>query len=120
MRRLYLRIYFAVIASLVVFAAAAVLVWRMVAEPRGGEELAAIIARNVLPPASASAAEQQAALERVARDVRADLALYSREGERLGAVGRPLAAPQRSGWQGGRAGPGGRRFRPPGRLVVKQ
>jgi signal transduction histidine kinase len=104
MRRLYLRIYFAVLASLAVFALAAAALWHAVAEPRDGGELA-LIARNVLPPASASVAEQQAALERLARDLRADLALFSPDGARLGSVGRPLSAPERSGWQGGRGGP---------------
>jgi signal transduction histidine kinase len=104
MRRLYLRIYFAVLASLAVFALAAAALWHAVAEPRDGGELA-VIARNVLPPVSASAAEQQAALERLARDLHADLALFSPDGARLGSVGRPLSAPERSGWQRGRGGP---------------
>jgi signal transduction histidine kinase len=105
MRRLYLRIYFAVLASLAIFALAAAALWHAVAEPHGGEELAALIARNVLAPAGAPPAEQQAALERLARDVRADLALFSREKHSLASVGRALPAPEQSGWQGGRGGP---------------
>jgi signal transduction histidine kinase len=104
MRRLYLRIYFAVLASLAIFALAAAVLWHAVAEPRDGSELA-VIARNVLPPAGAPPAEQQAALERLGRDVSADLALFSSDGVRLGSVGRPLPAPERSGWQRGRGGP---------------
>ena len=104
MRKLYLRIYFAVLASLAIFALAAAALWHAVAEPHDSGELA-VIARNVLPPASSSAAEQQAALERLARDLHADLALFSRDGARLGSVGRPLSAPERSGWQRGRGGP---------------
>jgi len=104
MRRLYLRIYSAVLASLAIFALAAAALWHVVVEPRDGSELA-LIARNVLPPAGAAPAEQQAALERLARDVRADLALFSSDGARLGSVGRPLSAPERGGWQGGRGGP---------------
>lgn len=105
MRRLYLRIYFAVLASLAVFALAAAALWHAVVEPRGGDEVAALIARNVLPPAGAPAAEQQASLERLGRDVRADLSLFSSDGARLGSMGTPLPAPERSGWQGGRGGP---------------
>jgi signal transduction histidine kinase len=105
MRRLYLRIYFAVLASLALFALGAGVLWHAVADPHGGEELAALIARNVLPPPSASVAEQQAALESLARDVRADLALFSRDGARLASIGRPLPAPERVGWQRGRGGP---------------
>jgi signal transduction histidine kinase len=104
MRRLYLRIYFAVLASLAIFALAAAALWHAVAEPRDGSELA-LVARNVLPLADAAPAEQQAALERLARDLRADLALFSSDGARLGSIGRPLSAPERSGWQSGRGGP---------------
>src|SRR5262247_2717524 len=96
MRRLYLRIYFAVLASLAVLAIAAGVLWRTLAEPRS-DELAAI-ARNVLAPAAAPAAEQQAALERVARGADIDLTLFAPDGERLAAIGRPLSPPERAGW----------------------
>jgi signal transduction histidine kinase len=98
MRRLYLRIYVAVLASLVVFAVAAVVLWHTLAEPRQGAELA-LIARNVLAPALAPPAEQQQALERVARDLRIDLALFAPDGTRLAAVGDALPAPERPGWR---------------------
>jgi signal transduction histidine kinase len=98
MRRLYLRIYFAVLASLAIFAIAAGVLWRTLAEPREGAELA-IIERNVLAPAAAPAAEQQAALERVARDLLVDISLFAADGSRLAAVGEPLAAPERAGWR---------------------
>src|SRR5688500_11810232 len=98
MRRLYLRIYFAVLASLAVFAIAAAVLWHTLAEPREGAELA-VIARNVLAPASAPPAEQQAALDRVGRDVRIDLALFAPDGTRLAAVGDALPAPERPGWR---------------------
>ena len=97
MRKLYLRIYFAVLASLAAFAIGAGILWRTLAEPRAGEELAAIVARNVLPPPGASAAEQQAALERLARDVRVDLGLFAADGTRLAAIGQDLPAPERRG-----------------------
>ena len=97
MRKLYLRIYFAVLASLAAFAICAGVLWRIVGEPRAGEELAAIVARNVLPPPSASAAEQQAVLERLARDVRVDLSLFAPDGTRLAAVGEDLPPPERRG-----------------------
>ena len=105
MRRLYLRIYFAVLASLAVFALAAGVLWRTVAEPHGGDEVMATIGRNVLPPAAASPAEQQAALERLARDVPVDIGLFASDGKRLAGVGGALRAPERAGWQHGRGGP---------------
>jgi len=105
MRRLYLRIYVAVLASLAVFALAAGVLWHTLADPHGGDEIAALVARNLLPPPAASAAEQQAALERLARDVRADMALFSQDGSLLASVGRALSAPERAGWQRGPGGP---------------
>jgi signal transduction histidine kinase len=105
MRKLYLRIYFAVLASLAVFALGAAVLWHGFAEQRGGDDVAAIIARNVLPPASASPAEQQAALERLVRDVRVDLGLFAADGRRLAAVGENLPTPNRSGWQRAGGGP---------------
>ena len=105
MRQLYLRIYFAVLASLAVFAVAAGVLWHTLADPHGGGEIAALVARNLLPPPAASAAEQQATLERLARDVRLDLALFSSDGSLLAAVGRALPAPERGGWQRGPGGP---------------
>jgi len=105
MRRLYLRIYFAVLASLAAFALAAGFLWHSLGDTRGFEQPWAIIARNVLPTAAAPAGEQQAALERVARDLRLDIALFSADGARLAAVGGMLGAPERAGWQGGPSGP---------------
>jgi signal transduction histidine kinase len=105
MRRLYLRIYFAVLASLAVFALAAGVLWRTLGEPRGGDQLLETVARNVLPPAHAAPAEQQAALERLARDVRVDLGLFAADGSRLAAVGEAVGVPGRAGWQHGAGGP---------------
>jgi signal transduction histidine kinase len=98
MRRLYLRIYLAVLASLVLFALAAMALWRVVAEPGEGQEVA-VIAANVLAPPQASPAEQQAALERLTRGARFDLSLFSSDGTRIAAVGEPLAVPERTGWR---------------------
>ena len=106
MQRLYLRIYLAVLASLAVFALAAGLLWHQFAEEGPGgriQEVAATLARNALPPAGASGSEQQAALERLAADLRADVALFAADRSPLAAVGEPLPAPQegreRGGWR---------------------
>jgi signal transduction histidine kinase len=104
MRRLYLRIYFAVLASLVAFAVGAAVLWHTLAEPRQGAELGTI-ARNVLAPAAAPRAEQQAALERATRGVRLDLALFGADGKLLAGVGAPLPVPERAGWRQDRDGP---------------
>jgi signal transduction histidine kinase len=103
MRQLYLRIYLAVLASLVVFAVAAAIVWRLLGDGSGaGFDAAAVLAGNVLPPADAPAAEQQAALERLAANLRADVALFAPDRRPLAAVGQPLPSPdpdrERGGW----------------------
>ncbi len=105
MRRLYLRIYLAVIASLAVFALVAALAWRSFGEAWVSDETLATVARNVLPEAAASASEQQSALERLGRDLRIDLALFAPDGTRIARVGRPIEAPQRVGRQRGLRSP---------------
>jgi len=105
MRKLYVRIYFAVLASLAVFALAAGLLWRQF----GGDgpwgpayEAAATLAQNALPPAGAPKTEQQAALEKLAANLRADIALFAPDRSLLAAVGEPLpareAGRERGGW----------------------
>jgi signal transduction histidine kinase len=97
MRKLYVRIYFAVLASLAVFALAAGLLWRAFGEAgpwSQAYELAATLAQNALPPAGAPKAEQQAALEKLAANLRADVALFAPDRSLLAAVGEPLPAPE--------------------------
>jgi signal transduction histidine kinase len=105
MRKLYVRIYFAVLASLAVFALCAGLLWRGLGEDgpwRQAYEVAATLAQNALPPAGAPKAEQQAALEKLAANLRADIALFAPDRSPLAAVGAPLPAPgtgrERGGW----------------------
>jgi len=103
MRKLYLRIYLAVLASLVVFALVAGVLWRHLGGGGGhGFEVASVLAQNVLPPGDAPPPEQQAALERLAANLRADVALFAADRAPLAAVGAPLPAPDpgrdRGGW----------------------
>lgn len=97
MRRLYLRIYLAVLASLAIFALAMALLWHRYAgdgPPAQVLEVAATLARNILPPADVPKTVQQAALERLAADLRADVALFGPDRSLLAAVGDPLPAPE--------------------------
>jgi signal transduction histidine kinase len=105
MRRLYLRIYLAVVASLAVFALVAGLMWRTFGQPWWSDDTLTTMARNVLPPPAAPALEQQAALQRLARDLHLDLALFAGDGTPLARVGHPIAPPERSGRQRGMRGP---------------
>jgi signal transduction histidine kinase len=105
MRKLYVRVYFALLASLAVFALAAGLLWRTFGEDgpwSQAYEVAATLAQNVLPPAGAPKTEQQAALEKLAANLRADVALFASDRSPLAAVGAPLPAPEagreRGGW----------------------
>jgi len=105
MRKLYVRIYFAVLASLAAFALAAGLLWRAFGEDgpwNQAYEVAVTLAQNALPPANAPKAEQQAALEKLAANLRVDIALFAPDRSALAAVGEPLPAPgagrERGGW----------------------
>src|SRR5437867_3274735 len=126
MRRLYLRIYLAVLVSLAVFALCSGLVWRLLGDPGvAGHafEAAGTLALNVLPPAEAPKAEQQAALERLATNLRADVALFAPDRALLAAVGEPLPAPDtgrdRGGWLRRWGGPpAGAIHLPDGRWLV--
>jgi signal transduction histidine kinase len=105
MRKLYVRIYFAVLASLAVFALTAGLLWRAFGEDSlwsQAYDVAATLAQNALPPAGAPMTEQQAALEKLAANLRADVALFASDRSPLAAVGAPLPPPEagreRGGW----------------------
>jgi signal transduction histidine kinase len=94
MLRLYLRFYLALVASLLLFVVATAVLWHFTS---GSAEQAGItlgrLVQNVLPPASASAAEQQEALGRLAAGLNADVTLFDQDGRATAAIGRPLPAP---------------------------
>ena len=97
MRRLYFRIYLAVLASLIVFALAAGLLWRTLGESGGawqGGEMVAQFAQNILPPASTDKAGQQAALEKISAGLPVDVSLFAADRSLLAAVGAPLFVPE--------------------------
>jgi signal transduction histidine kinase len=125
MRRLYLRIYLAVLASLGAFALAAGLLWHQLssAGPMGHAfEVAGTLAQNVLPPAGAPPHEQQAALEKLVANLRVDVALFAADHTALGGVGEPLPAQnagrQEAGWLRRRGAPAWAIRLPDGRWLV--
>jgi signal transduction histidine kinase len=100
MRRLYLRIYLAVVASLAVFALAAALLWLGFAGSALGLPRVTALLQNVLSSAGASAAEQQTVLERALRGLDVDASLFAADGAPLASVGAGLRVPEKEGWQG--------------------
>jgi signal transduction histidine kinase len=106
MHRLYLQIYFTVVASLALFVLVAGLMWRQLADvsPQSQVlEIVAALAHAALPTATEPRAAQQAALERLYPGLRADLALFAHDGSMLASAGAPVPAPARSGsgWSSG-------------------
>lgn len=99
MPKLYFRFYAALLASLALFTVAAALLWHYAGPFENPDRALGVMLRNALPPADTPAAEQQAALSRLTRDIKADITLYSRDGERLAYVGSPLPRPTRGMWR---------------------
>ena len=111
MRRLYLKIYLTIIASLLLVVLVAGGVWRWGAGgPPGSQilEVAGEIASLALPSADSAVLDQQRAIEQLARKFRSDLALYAGSGRLIAEAGRPLPPPPLTGdggWVRGRGGP---------------
>ncbi|HWT72391.1 MAG TPA: HAMP domain-containing sensor histidine kinase [Oxalicibacterium sp.] len=107
-QRLYVRIYAAMLLSLAVAAVLFAIAWQKNAESRRigpSLESFAAFAAEVLPPADASAEEQQQALARWQARSHTDLALYSPQRKLIAEAGRdlpPLSPNQTaSGWLDG-------------------
>jgi signal transduction histidine kinase len=96
MRRLYLRLYLTVVASVVVFALAAGFLWRtlVAVAPPPGLDLAAAVAQGALPDAAAPREAQQAALDRLSAQGRIDIALFAADGTRIAQVGPEVLGPR--------------------------
>jgi signal transduction histidine kinase len=100
-RRLYQSIYLAIIASLLVVVLLAGAVWRFGPEdspPTQAAELAGDLAVAALPPADAPREVQQQAIQRLAEQLDADLALFDSAQRLIAAAGNPVPPP--SHWHG--------------------
>lgn len=108
MRRLYLRIYVAVLASLAIFALLAAIGWKFAFErERAGSDERALIGELVaelLPASDAPEPMQRAALERWQQRSGVDLALFDAQRRPIASAGRPIPPPASS--DGGREGRG--------------
>ena len=108
MRRLHSQFYLAILATLAVFlVVGTVLFWMFAGEwhrERSSVATAGELAQALLPPASASAAEQQQSLDELEQRLRIELALYDREGQLLAATQNvPRPTPRElanEGWTG--------------------
>lgn len=92
--RLYVRIYLALLASLIALGCMFALVhWIYDSDQaRSGFETFAEVAGEVLPPVTAPRQEQRRALMRWRQKVRANMALYSASGQLIASAGREVPA----------------------------
>ena len=123
MRRLYLQIYLAIVAILVVFAVLAGTAWHHGGlAPREEGALQGATARIVdRLPAGREPAAQREDLRALADTLDLDLSLWSAEGQPIASVGEGLPYPGRraqSGWMPARGGPVGFLRLPDGRWLV--
>ena len=125
MKRLYQKIYLTIIASLLLVVLVAGAVWRL-----GGDrmpvaqafEMAGELAAAALPGSDAPQSAQEQAVERLARKLRIDLALFDSELHPIAEFGRPLPPPpggfRSGGWLMGPRGPAWSFHLPDGRWIV--
>lgn len=112
MRRLYLKIYLAILGSLMLVVLIAGLVWHLGGQQRTlGEayEIAGDILDSVLPDADAPETEQQAAVDDLAARMDRPVALYDRSRRLLATTDPDLPQPPErgsGGWTGSRSKPG--------------
>jgi signal transduction histidine kinase len=124
MRRLYLQVYLTIVASLFLVVVTAGVVWHFAAGVLPFEqpfEVAGELIAELVPPANAPRAVQQQAVDRLARRLGADLALFGQGNDPLAAAGRPLPVPDRGhagGWLRTAAGPAVSIRLPDGRWLV--
>jgi two-component system, OmpR family, sensor histidine kinase RstB len=123
MRRLYLQVYLAILAVLVVFAALVGAAWHhggLALDDQGTLEGAGALIAERLPD-GADPAAQGAALAHLAAKLRVHLTLWSEDGRVLAWAGERLPYPgpgATSGWRPARGGPIGVLRLPDGRTLV--
>ncbi|MEN8183512.1 MAG: HAMP domain-containing sensor histidine kinase, partial [Myxococcota bacterium] len=109
MRRLYLQIYAALLAALLLFGVLVVGAWLAAGpeEHRWFFETRALLA-EVIPAVDRPPAEVQATLERLALQIPGSMTVYGLDGERIAGVGDPLPLPhldaRDSHWRRSRGG----------------
>ncbi len=93
-QRMYFKIYLAVLASIVIFAVATALLWRTLddREERSGGRFDGMmqLMQNAMPDATLPPEQQQAALEKLNRNMRLNATLMDASGQILAQVGDPV------------------------------
>lgn len=113
LRRLYIKIYLTLIASLVLMIVLGVVLWEAFDRDDGTDrdmiDRAERFAALILPPADAPVAEQQLFLSQIGRDLEIDIGLFDASGEPIVLIGDPKMPPRRkvgqSDWHRGPGGP---------------
>ncbi len=124
MRRLYIQVYLTIVGSLLLVVVTAGLVWHFFAAVIPLEppvEVAGELVGELVPPTSAPRAAQQQAIDRLARRLGADLALFGQTDDPIAVAGRPLPLPNRAragGWVRTPLGPAVSIRLPDGRWLV--
>jgi signal transduction histidine kinase len=123
MRRLYIQVYLAFLAILLVFSVLVAVAWHhgaLAAQDQDTLDGAAALVADRLPP-GVGPAEQQRALGSLAATLRLNLTLWDADGQPVAAVGERLPFPGgrlQSGWMPARGGPVGILRLPDGRWLV--
>lgn len=105
MRHLYIQIYLALVAILVLFGVLVFAAWLLLPPDSHRQRVmtgSAAVLSDLLPARDRPVAESTAALERIHAELGADLSLFDADGTLIAAAGEPLAAPdfdgRDSGW----------------------
>jgi len=112
MRRLYLKIYLTIVASLLLVVLITGALWRFGSadgDSPAEQTLTMVgeLASFALPPAGEPATAQQRAIDDLSQRLKTDIALYSQTGVPIAAAGRRLPPPPRDGDGGWMRSPGG-------------
>jgi signal transduction histidine kinase len=123
MRRLYQKIYLTIVASLVLVVMVTGTIWRMGAENTPAAqafEIASELVALLLPPATAPRVSQQVVIDRLAKQVGADITLFDSTRQPIASSGEPLPPPSGdgAGWIASRTGPAWTLRLPDGRWFV--
>ncbi len=124
-RRLYLQIYFTIIASLVIVVVLSGLLWSLFGRDHFDREVFDVAGRLAylsLPAADAPESLQQEAVERLGRELNIDISLFDRQRRLLAANGKASPPPShsaaRGGWHRVHGGPVWALSLPDGRWLV--